>query len=137
MTVQIWRTVTVGAAAALVTGLCLTVAELGREDSGPVWVQGTEASSEPVTPGAAPPVTHLPVRSAARTTRPGTTTLPDRDDAAAIDGDEAKGEDGSGSDPRFTTCAEATTKGFGPYVQGADPEYDWYPDPDNDGTVCE
>ena len=42
-----------------------------------------------------------------------------------------------GVDPRFKTCKEATSGGYGPYTSGADPEYDWYRDPDHDGVVCE
>lgn len=44
---------------------------------------------------------------------------------------------GAGTDPRFSSCAQAKDAGFGPYVAGIDPEYDWYRDGDNDGTVCE
>ncbi|WP_264785129.1 DUF1524 domain-containing protein [Aquiluna sp. KACHI24] len=40
-------------------------------------------------------------------------------------------------DPRFDTCKAAIAAGFGPYVSGVDPEYDWYRDGDSDGTVCE
>lgn len=40
-------------------------------------------------------------------------------------------------DPRFKTCKEAKSNGFGPYVHGVDAEYDWYRDGDSDGTVCE
>ncbi len=40
-------------------------------------------------------------------------------------------------DPRFRTCGLAKENGFGPYVEGIDPEYEWYRDGDNDGTVCE
>ena len=40
-------------------------------------------------------------------------------------------------DPRFGTCREAIANGFGNYVKGVDPEYDWYRDGDKDGTVCE
>lgn len=43
----------------------------------------------------------------------------------------------SGLDPRFDTCKAAIAAGFGPYVSGVDPEYDWYRDGDSDGTVCE
>jgi Protein of unknown function (DUF1524)/Excalibur calcium-binding domain len=41
------------------------------------------------------------------------------------------------SDPRFGTCAEAKDAGYGPYVRGRDPEYGWYRDANDDGTVCE
>ena len=40
-------------------------------------------------------------------------------------------------DPRFRTCGLAKENGYGPYVQGVDPEYEWYRDGDGDGTVCE
>ncbi|RKN37678.1 excalibur calcium-binding domain-containing protein [Micromonospora endolithica] len=41
------------------------------------------------------------------------------------------------TDPRFDTCKEANANGYGPYVEGEDPEYDWYQDRDGDGIVCE
>jgi hypothetical protein len=44
---------------------------------------------------------------------------------------------GSGLDPRFGTCTAAIAAGYGPYVRGVDPEYDWYVDRDGDGVVCE
>jgi hypothetical protein len=44
---------------------------------------------------------------------------------------------GSGLDPRFSTCTEAKSHGYGPYVDGVDPEYAWYEDRDHDGVVCE
>ncbi|MEE6281618.1 GmrSD restriction endonuclease domain-containing protein [Georgenia sp. MJ170] len=44
---------------------------------------------------------------------------------------------GGSTDPQFRTCKDAKAAGFGPYVSGADPEYDWYRDGDSDGTVCE
>lgn len=40
-------------------------------------------------------------------------------------------------DPRFRTCGLAKENGYGPYVLGVDPEYEWYRDGDGDGTVCE
>jgi hypothetical protein len=43
----------------------------------------------------------------------------------------------SGLDPHFGTCREANDAGYGPYVEGDDPEYDWYRDRDRDGLVCE
>lgn len=42
-----------------------------------------------------------------------------------------------GNDPQFNTCKEAKKNGYGPYIKGTDPEYDWYQDRDGDGTVCE
>ena len=41
------------------------------------------------------------------------------------------------TDPRFETCAAANRAGYGPYVEGKDPEYDWYQDRDHDGIDCE
>ena len=41
------------------------------------------------------------------------------------------------TDPQFDTCKDANAAGYGPYVQGQDPEYDWYRDRDGDGVVCE
>jgi hypothetical protein len=41
------------------------------------------------------------------------------------------------TDPRFDTCGEAEDAGYGPYVRGKDPEYAWYRDSNDDGTVCE
>ena len=40
-------------------------------------------------------------------------------------------------DPRFRTCGDANASGFGDYISGVDPEYDWYMDRDRDGIVCE
>lgn len=40
-------------------------------------------------------------------------------------------------DLRFDTCGGANANGYGPYVSGIDPEYDWYRDRDGDGIVCE
>jgi Excalibur calcium-binding domain len=42
----------------------------------------------------------------------------------------------TGSDPRFGTCREAKSNGYGPYHRG-DAEYGWYDDRDGDGVVCE
>lgn len=43
-----------------------------------------------------------------------------------------------GTDPRFSSCAEAARNGYnGPYYQGVDEEYGWYEDRDKDGVVCE
>jgi hypothetical protein len=41
-------------------------------------------------------------------------------------------------DPQFDTCGDLFDAGYpGGYVQGTDPEYDWYIDGDNDGIACE
>lgn len=39
-------------------------------------------------------------------------------------------------DPRFPGCADAGAAGFGPYTEGQDVEYAWYPDADGDGVAC-
>jgi endonuclease YncB( thermonuclease family) len=43
----------------------------------------------------------------------------------------------AGVDTRFPTCKAANAAGYGPYVRGVDPEYDWYRDADGDGKDCE
>ncbi|MFK5584173.1 thermonuclease family protein [Serinicoccus sp. LYQ131] len=43
----------------------------------------------------------------------------------------------AGTDPQFGTCKDAIANGYGPYVAGVNPEYDWYRDADSDGVVCE
>lgn len=43
----------------------------------------------------------------------------------------------AGTDPQFGTCKDAIAHGYGPYVAGVNPEYDWYRDADSDGVVCE
>jgi hypothetical protein len=50
----------------------------------------------------------------------------------------ASNEGTSGLDPRFDSCEEAIAEGFGPYVEGDDPEYEFYVDEDVDGegVVC-
>jgi hypothetical protein len=42
-----------------------------------------------------------------------------------------------GLDPRYRTCGEANSHGYGPYRRGVDPEYAWYQDRDGDGLDCE
>lgn len=39
-------------------------------------------------------------------------------------------------DPKFSSCKEAKSKGYGPYKRGST-EYTWYRDGDGDGVVCE
>ena len=43
----------------------------------------------------------------------------------------------STNDPEFGTCKAAIAAGYGNYVRGKDPEYEWYNDRDGDGVVCE
>jgi hypothetical protein len=40
------------------------------------------------------------------------------------------------TDRRYPFCKDLPA-GYGPYVQGRDPEYAWYRDADSDGLVCE
>ncbi len=40
-------------------------------------------------------------------------------------------------DPRFSFCYEAISNGYGDYIYGVNPEYEWYEDRDRDGIVCE
>jgi len=47
------------------------------------------------------------------------------------------GDPGQSTDPQFSYCYEANDAGYGNYVQGVDPEYEWYDDADHDGVVCE
>lgn len=69
----------------------------------------------------------------------------DREDAADEAEAEAEAEDrghavdppADSLDPRFGTCREALANGYGHYVIGVDPEYEWYRDADSDGVVCE
>ncbi len=58
----------------------------------------------------------------------------------AVDGAPPVGGGGSGDgvvDPDFGTCTIAKANGYGPYIRGVDPEYEFYRDADKDGSVCE
>ena len=93
----------------------------GGSSSAPTTVPST-VTTLPSDPSATP--TTLP---STPTTLPSTpTTLP------------ASNEEASGLDPRFGSCEEAIAEGFGPYVEGDDPEYEFYADEDVDGegVVC-
>lgn len=41
------------------------------------------------------------------------------------------------TDPQFSSCVKAKAAGYGPYIAGTDPEYNWYRDGDSDGINCE
>ena len=66
---------------------------------------------------------------------PPRTGCPAGSPTTVVDGPVAPG--GGGLDPRFATCSAAKRAGYGPYVAGIDPEYDWYRDGDGDGVNCE
>jgi hypothetical protein len=87
-----------------------------------------------------------PIESAAATTRPApkptakparTTTRPAPKPAPTTRRAAAAPPPAPKTDPQFSTCKKAKAAGYGPYVQGEDPEYAWYKDADSDGTVCE
>nr|WP_246297449.1 excalibur calcium-binding domain-containing protein [Janibacter cremeus] len=48
----------------------------------------------------------------------------------------ARPQPSRGNDPRFGTCSEAISAGYGPYRRGS-VEYGWYRDGDKDGIACE
>jgi hypothetical protein len=58
-------------------------------------------------------------------------------DIDAIVGNNSDSVETVGLDPRFTFCYEAISDGYGDYVNGINPEYEWYDDRDRDGDVCE
>ena len=43
----------------------------------------------------------------------------------------------AGTDPQFPNCKQAIAAGYGNYIQGVNPEYNWYRDGDGDGINCE
>ena len=65
------------------------------------------------------------------------------DSATSTEDSSTKGSNSSGItqesslDPIFDTCAEAKSRGYGPYYSGQDYEYNFYYDRDRDGIVCE
>jgi hypothetical protein len=57
--------------------------------------------------------------------------------AIRTSGNSFTGRSPAGTDPRYGTCTEATSHGYGPYRVAVDAEYGWYTDRDGDGIVCE
>lgn len=55
----------------------------------------------------------------------------DQEDSGENSGDRAD------LDPRFSFCYEAISNGYGDYIYGVNPEFEWYDDRDRDGIVCE
>ncbi|MEU8656566.1 excalibur calcium-binding domain-containing protein [Actinoplanes philippinensis] len=118
----------------------------------PTTARPTTAKATPAKPATRPP-SPKPVYYADCDAAPGelTRSSPGYRKALERDGDgvacepggdddepiEEEDEPTSGTDPRFKTCAAANDAGYGDYVKGVDPEYDWYRDRDGDGVVCE
>src|SRR5690606_3655171 len=74
------------------------------------------SSAPPATRSLAPsPTAPSPSSSASATAKPSPTRTT-----------EAKPKPSTPRDPRFSTCKEAKAHGYGPYVKGKDPEYEWY-----------
>lgn len=102
----------------------------------PAPIGGGSAPAVPTTlPGDPSTVTTLPADPSTVTTLPGVPTVPTTVPASPT---TLPAGSTTGLDPRFDSCAEAIAEGFGPYVDGDDPEYDFYADEDADGegVVC-
>ena len=85
--------------------------------------QTTPTSSDESTPEVSPKVKPTVTQVVIATATPGQPIVEHPVEAAL--------------DPRFRTCRDANDSGYGDYVSGVDPEYDWYDDRDHDGIVCE
>jgi uncharacterized membrane protein YhaH (DUF805 family) len=88
-----------------------------------------ETSIEPspiasATPTASPTASPTPTQSLVPVSTTGPEQVVEQPVEAALD-------------PRFRTCGDANAAGYGDYISGVDPEYDWYMDRDRDGIVCE
>lgn len=95
----------------------------------------TTATPVPTTPA---PVTPTPAAPPAPAPAPAAPApAPPAPEAPAPPAAEQPAPAGGGLDPRFDTCKKAKAAGYGPYVKGVDPEYDWYRDADHDGVDCE
>ncbi|MBU4215703.1 MAG: DUF1524 domain-containing protein [Actinobacteria bacterium] len=97
--------------------------------------------TQPLPAGSAlpPAVVHTtptPVAAAPAPAEPAPAAPAPADPAPAAE-EPAPAPADAGLDPRFDTCKKAKAAGYGPYVKGIDPEYDWYRDADHDGTDCE
>lgn len=99
-------------------------------------IGGGSAPTAPTTLPADPSTgTTLPADPSTATTLPGTPSTPTTVPSTPT---TLPAANTAGLDPRFDSCAEAIAEGFGPYVDGDDPEYDFYADEDVDGegVVC-
>lgn len=94
----------------------------------------TEAPAPADLPAAQPPppaVTPSPAAAPVPAAAPAPAVAPAP--AAVVEAPPAA----STNDPEFGTCKAAIAAGYGNYVRGKDPEYEWYNDRDGDGVVCE
>lgn len=87
----------------------------------PTEVESTFEESPSATPSATP--TPTPTQVVVATTAPEQPIVEQPVESAL--------------DPQFRTCGDANASGYGDYISGVDPEYDWYMDRDRDGIVCE
>ncbi|WP_380161935.1 DUF1524 domain-containing protein [Kineococcus sp. R86509] len=89
---------------------------------------GSAGAGTAVSQSAAPaPPAPAPVPPAASSAAPDPAPVPAPTQAAAD----------AGTDPDMGTCKAAKAAGYGPYIEGQDPEYAYYRDADHDGQVCE
>ena len=81
----------------------------------------------------------LPLLEKAQASNPqkGAVQIEDSTSATSDSSEDSQSESQGSGDPIFDTCAEAKSRGYGPYYSGEDYEYDFYQDRDRDGIVCE
>jgi S1-C subfamily serine protease len=81
----------------------------------------------------------LPLLEEAQKSNPqkGAVQIEDSTSVTPDTNDDSQSESQGSGDPIFDTCAEAKSRGYGPYYSGQDHEYDFYQDRDRDGIVCE
>ena len=98
----------------------------------------TGCPDEPLPVSEFPPLApELAGPAPAPTLAPNPEPAPPAAAPAPIVGPAPTQEPAPATDPRFDTCKAAKAAGYGPYVEGKDPEYAWYRDADKDGAVCE
>ncbi|WP_432520570.1 GmrSD restriction endonuclease domain-containing protein [Kineococcus sp. SYSU DK006] len=99
------------------------------------------AAPAPAAPAPAAPAPAAPAPAAPADPAPADPAPADPAPADPAPADPAPADPapvaGARTDPDFGTCKAANAAGYGPYVQGRDPEYGFYRDADGDGTVCE
>jgi micrococcal nuclease len=117
--------------------LAVVLAACSTPSSSPVDTGGVASQASPLTsPSQTPPPSASPGTASATpkatTTKPKPTSAKPKPTSA-----KPKPTAAPGLDPRYSTCKEAKSHGYGPYYRGTDPEYAWYTDRDKDGIVCE